>query len=246
MIPEAAVRPLTEAELDRLEALLDAPPLGDTAMRTDALHGFLTAVASAPVTIPVEVWLAEALGDATAAADSAHAEVRALLQRLYAEVALLLVEGHGVDPLLYPLDADAEESDADEALDYATWCEGYIVGMELADPRWSEYVDGDELALRLTPFFALALEGAAHEEDAPEEDAHGPLDELSAEELAALVQASRERLPEAVQDVYDYLAEHRPKAEPMRREAPKVGRNEACPCGSGRKFKRCCGAGAGE
>jgi preprotein translocase subunit SecA len=23
--------------------------------------------------------------------------------------------------------------------------------------------------------------------------------------------------------------------------APKVGRNEPCPCGSGRKFKRCCG-----
>ena len=28
---------------------------------------------------------------------------------------------------------------------------------------------------------------------------------------------------------------------PSRRELPKVGRNEACPCGSGRKFKNCCG-----
>ncbi len=27
---------------------------------------------------------------------------------------------------------------------------------------------------------------------------------------------------------------------PARREAPKVGRNEPCPCGSGRKFKDCC------
>jgi hypothetical protein len=26
----------------------------------------------------------------------------------------------------------------------------------------------------------------------------------------------------------------------IRREAPKVGRNESCPCGSGRKFKICC------
>jgi len=24
--------------------------------------------------------------------------------------------------------------------------------------------------------------------------------------------------------------------------APKVGRNDPCPCGSGRKFKKCCGA----
>jgi uncharacterized protein YecA (UPF0149 family) len=25
------------------------------------------------------------------------------------------------------------------------------------------------------------------------------------------------------------------------RVAPKVGRNEPCPCGSGKKFKKCCG-----
>jgi len=27
----------------------------------------------------------------------------------------------------------------------------------------------------------------------------------------------------------------------VRREAPKVGRNDPCPCGSGKKFKKCCG-----
>ena len=33
-----------------------------------------------------------------------------------------------------------------------------------------------------------------------------------------------------------------PKIElPIRREVPKVGRNEPCPCGSGKKFKNCCG-----
>lgn len=29
---------------------------------------------------------------------------------------------------------------------------------------------------------------------------------------------------------------------PLKRAAPKVGRNEPCPCGSGKKFKKCCGA----
>jgi preprotein translocase subunit SecA len=32
-------------------------------------------------------------------------------------------------------------------------------------------------------------------------------------------------------------------AEPIRREAPKIGRNEPCPCGSGKKYKDCCGKG---
>jgi preprotein translocase subunit SecA len=32
-------------------------------------------------------------------------------------------------------------------------------------------------------------------------------------------------------------------ATPVVREAPKVGRNDPCPCGSGKKYKKCCGAG---
>jgi len=31
------------------------------------------------------------------------------------------------------------------------------------------------------------------------------------------------------------------KPEPIRRESPKVGRNDPCPCGSGKKYKKCCG-----
>ncbi|MDD3448692.1 MAG: YchJ family protein [Gammaproteobacteria bacterium] len=30
--------------------------------------------------------------------------------------------------------------------------------------------------------------------------------------------------------------------ETVRRDAPKVGRNDPCPCGSGKKYKKCCGA----
>ena len=30
--------------------------------------------------------------------------------------------------------------------------------------------------------------------------------------------------------------------QPMVRDAPKVGRNDPCPCGSGKKYKQCCGA----
>ncbi len=32
-----------------------------------------------------------------------------------------------------------------------------------------------------------------------------------------------------------------PKPKTVVREAPKVGRNDPCPCGSGKKFKKCCG-----
>jgi preprotein translocase subunit SecA len=34
----------------------------------------------------------------------------------------------------------------------------------------------------------------------------------------------------------------RSKQETVRREGPKVQRNDPCPCGSGKKYKNCCGA----
>jgi SEC-C motif-containing protein len=37
-----------------------------------------------------------------------------------------------------------------------------------------------------------------------------------------------------------HSAEH-PKRTPTQRAQPKVGRNEPCPCGSGKKYKKCCG-----
>lgn len=48
--------------------------------------------------------------------------------------------------------------------------------------------------------------------------------------------------PESEKDS-DGMEDDLPYQEPYRREDPKVGRNEPCPCGSGKKYKKCCGAG---
>ncbi len=37
---------------------------------------------------------------------------------------------------------------------------------------------------------------------------------------------------------------HHEKPQTVQRESPKIGRNDACTCGSGKKYKKCCGAGA--
>jgi hypothetical protein len=39
----------------------------------------------------------------------------------------------------------------------------------------------------------------------------------------------------------DQVLPGREPVETFRREAPKIGRNDPCPCGSGKKFKKCCG-----
>jgi preprotein translocase subunit SecA len=41
-------------------------------------------------------------------------------------------------------------------------------------------------------------------------------------------------------DVVSEAAEQLSKPKP-KRIGPKVGRNDPCPCGSGKKYKQCCG-----
>ena len=41
---------------------------------------------------------------------------------------------------------------------------------------------------------------------------------------------------------YRKAVHERMLAATYQREHPKVGRNDPCPCGSGKKFKKCCGA----
>jgi uncharacterized protein YchJ len=47
--------------------------------------------------------------------------------------------------------------------------------------------------------------------------------------------------PDCDHDHDDHDHSHQ-RMEPIRRTEPKIGRNDPCHCGSGRKFKKCHGA----
>lgn len=46
---------------------------------------------------------------------------------------------------------------------------------------------------------------------------------------------------EKVNGKWMYVDGAMPKPDTVRRDSKKVGRNEPCPCGSGKKYKKCCG-----
>ena len=221
--------PLTEADLDRLEGMLAADVFGEHAMPLDAMQGFLAAVISAPDVILPSRWLPVVLGaDRDWETVEEAREALTLLMRFYNEIALDLLDGHGVDPLLYPVSDESPEHD------YAMWALGYLEGVELADPAWEASSDQEEVEDLLFPFLILA---GGLEHDPVLRESLG----LNAEEQAELVASCREELPIAVQDAYDYWQEKR-RPQTVRREAPKIGRNDPCVCGSGKKYKHCCGA----
>ena len=90
----------------------------------------------------------------------------------------------------------------------------------------------------IVPIFALAHE---HDPDPAMRPYPEPMSAERREQLIASAAA-------AVTGIYRYfeprrrvLAEIRSEHSTYRRGAPKLGRNDPCACGSGQKYKNCCG-----
>jgi uncharacterized protein len=215
-------------DLDRLEALLSAPHLQDS-LTLDALQGLLCAVASSPAEIPKEKWIAAAMGESKFANADEEREITALLERFAAATQASLGEGVGLDLIFYPVEEGEEE--------LAIWCDGYLLGVALADPDWYSAGDDEELVEEFL-FPAMALSGSLKQHALDEgEEWHTP------EEEADLMKEARENLYDCVHEAFLWGFDLRVNRSPVRREEAKVGRNDPCPCGSGKKYKACHGAG---
>ncbi|MGA2443208.1 MAG: SEC-C metal-binding domain-containing protein, partial [Tepidisphaeraceae bacterium] len=64
-----------------------------------------------------------------------------------------------------------------------------------------------------------------------------------AENLAASAPAVKGQPPGEMQQAADQTQGEGAKVRTIVREAPKIGRNDPCPCGSGKKYKKCHGVG---
>lgn len=223
---------LTEAELDRLETLLDDPNLGD-AMRLDEIQGYLCAALAGPVQIPLEDRLQEILGEESAQDSDAAREAKELLVRFAAALEASLDSDDNFPLLLYPKD---ESEDAPS--DFELWCLAYLHGVDSAVEDWFDSLSDEEeidfLDENLFPLMVLTGEAEAAARQHGEEWPEG-------EELAALLRENEDALPYAVSAMHAFWRAKR-GAVTVRNDAPKVGRNDPCPCGSGKKFKQCCGA----
>jgi len=120
-------------------------------------------------------------------------------------------------------------------IDAEMWAHGFMDGIALNRANWQPLFDDVSACEALRP---LRLLGA---------------DEVSAEEDALTrTPAQRESLakqiPAGVAAIYRFwlpwreAIHQRTLATTIQRDQPKVGRNDPCSCGSGQKFKKCCGA----
>lgn len=220
----------TEQELDQLEFLLSSDIFNDEAMTLDTLQGFLCAVASGPEPIPPSTWLPEILGE-TIAEDSSHVqETIGLLMRFYDSIVAGLADNGGFDLILYGQEDDPEK------LDYAAWCDGYIYGSQIGELNWFEAA-GEYAADLSEKMEGMFLLNGMLKEDALKHKEPW----LNAKEEQKALTEAEENLPDAIGALFHFWLSLRTPQTPVRRASSKVGRNVPCPCGSGKKFKECCG-----
>ena len=208
-------------ELDRL--LLDQ---SDDCMLLSQLDGFLAGVIVCPDLIPPSRWLkcvwagedGQGALDVPTMADLQH--IIDLIMNHHNAILAALDQPGSYEPVF---DIDTRNDD----ILWEIWIEGFAAAMDLAPGAWRRVArsgdGGCEAALRGIDSLRLLANGT---KPLPKAD-----DELWHREAPDLI-------PIWIEMLHAWRLENDPNS-PVR--SSKVGRNDRCPCGSGKKYKKCCG-----
>jgi uncharacterized protein len=224
-------KPLTDAELDHLGDVLKNCK-GGRAMNVEALDGFFAALIAGPeVVMPSEYYREVFGGEISDTCEFASIneanEVLGLMMRHWNDIAGTLFKGEVYMPLLL--------EDKDGIVQGNDWARGFMRGMDMRSDGWAELVNDEEHGGCLIPMMMLCHEHDPNPEMRPEPISPEKREEVIVQMVAGLLGA------------YRYFREHQEAytgttfTSESPRNVSKVGRNDLCPCGSGKKYKQCCG-----
>ncbi|MDY7578193.1 UPF0149 family protein [Herbaspirillum sp. RTI4] len=222
-------QPLSDEEFEELDDFLLSDRCAHDSMTMDTLHGFLTALAIGPQEVLMAEWLPQVWSNDSPtppqfASEKEAERLTGLIARFMNEIAITLE----VAPKEYePLFCE-REWEGKSLLDGEAWSAGFWEGMQLRWPQWQAIFDSP-LAPLMRPIYLLGADELEEEEllliDTP----------IKSDKLAVEVES-------AIPHIYRFWQPLRKSAvETVQRDQPKIGRNDVCPCGSGKKFKKCCG-----
>ena len=222
--------PLTESELDHLGRFLKNCK-GSKAMNLEELDGFFAALIAGPEIVTPSEYMPEVLGSETPETHQFESleeakEILGLMMRHWNDIAGTLSNGKVYFPLLQ-LDKNGEQHGND-------WARGFIRGTRMRQDGWVELLADDDHGGCMISMMMLY-----HEHD---EDPSMRPKPIGPEQREKVISSLAAGLVEAYlyfrQDGLRHVSTHRP--EPQHANV-KIGRNDPCPCGSEKKFKRCCG-----
>lgn len=218
-----------EADLERLDKFLmsDRSPPGS--MMLSELDGFLTGIAIGPELVRPSEWLPLIWGGNEpefADLDEANAILGSLMLRYNAILREI------ADDALFPIFWVGR----DGTVIAGDWAEGFLRAIMLRADAWKPLFTSERDSTFLLPILALCCDKSG-----------GSLLDLTQEAEDRLAEGAQELIPGCAVEIAAYWRSRGPRPTSLEAGwrpssvATKVGRNDACPCGSGKKFKKCCG-----
>ena len=234
---------LDDAQIERLAELLEQRAVPFKGFNLEALDGFLSALVVSPSTVPAGEWQPLVWGGKPPRWDSPEeaAEVERLLMGHWNMCAARV--RHGEDelpdhlaPLMWlPEDPELSGEDAlhEDELDVGhDWALGFFEGVALREAEWDRWLDENDWMEEIFDHLDRLASGEAINGDDP---TAAPTPVGYRERLAVVLS-----LPGMLADLHHHRIDALTPRTPIRRE-DGPGRNDPCPCGSGRKHKKCCG-----
>ena len=229
------MEPLSEAELEELDQFLLYRVNNDEAMTLDTLDGYLHAIAIGPQTIMPRQWLPKVWGEDSAMMPPTDNmdqlnHIMGLVMRHYNSI----IQGFEHKPPLVAPCWNTCKYDIGEFEDAEMWAYGFTEGVALNRATWKPLFDSLQGQQWYRPIGLLGQDEFSADQD--ELTQTPPQREQLAQQIDnSLVNIHAFWLP---------LRKAIHERETSQRLRTKVGRNEPCPCGSGKKFKKCCGSAA--
>ena len=205
-------------------------------MTLTAIKGLMFAIANAPVNVPPDRWVALALATKTPTFESPRQEddIRHILFNLLAKTRKTISAGLEV----LPEECRAEDVYSSEFSRLQEWATGYGRGCELLMDVWIQVLKHPKVqpmeeawssCMVLLNVWSRAdsLLEKSRKKDGPDVNKMLRAMPAVAREMAVMCHDIREIWQRTIE-----------KRIPVK--VTKVGRNDPCPCGSGRKYKKCC------
>jgi uncharacterized protein len=235
-----AAKELTDADIQELDELLALVPAPYETLDAVLLDGYLCGVLVQPVMLTPEAWLPPIFGsqDALEPGDTwpadKHQRLLALIQRRFDELLRGMLEDGWFDPLIpLPEDDDGQPLTGDAAFEGLGY---WVAGFEWALANFTQL---EEASLSGVPDLLDSIWRHLPDQDEAQQLMTTALNE---EHPLKTLDSAIEALVFDVVDLAEIGTAERIKVTTVVREQPKVGRNDVCPCGSGKKYKACHGA----
>jgi len=213
-------------KLCRLDDFLISGAVGEEAMLLSTLDGFLAGLIVCPDMIMPSEWMPMVWGDNDGPIFDSMEQ---------AETIKGLIMGHhnditrGLDRSQYRPIYDV---DIDDTFLWEIWIEGFGQAMQLRPEAWQVYAHDNDADLQRAMFVLGRLNELVNlpPQDITPLEVDGELKKLAPDLIPAHVQILHQT----------QLARAKPGSFAANENRHKIGRNGPCPCGSGKKFKKCC------